>query len=256
MNEWIRKSIEIANSTDYLDKLHEVYPVSHEVQRDLPEENEKKLRQLCEAGDDLELLRELLKLPKFPINDPYVAFLRRDERALEKNPQTVSRIARRIREMGADNMIKAIIQPKEFNRQMGTLFRRWISTLGYPLSMVEELGVYEIAFLKGGDETLLRFANEKLKCNLDKAPDFIAKVKQKYIIGEAKFLTDYGGHQYAQLQDALRLLNQHEGEALRVAILDGVVWIKNSAKMHRTVSVLNKPAFTALLFKEFLLSLS
>jgi hypothetical protein len=84
MNEWIRKSIEIAHSTDYLDKLHEVYPVSHEAQRDLPEENEKKLRQLCEAGDDLELLRELLKLPKFPINDPYVAFLRRDERALEK----------------------------------------------------------------------------------------------------------------------------------------------------------------------------
>jgi hypothetical protein len=67
--------------------------------------------------------------------------------------------------MGADNMIKAITQPKEFNRQMGTLFRRWISTLGYPLSMVEELGVYEIAFLKGGDEALLRFANEKLKCN-------------------------------------------------------------------------------------------
>ena len=100
------------------------------------------------------------------------------------------------------------------------------------------------------------FANQKLKCNLDKAPDFIAKVKQKYVIGEAKFLTDYGGHQYAQLQDALRLLNQHEGEALRVAILDGVVWIKNSAKMHRTVSVLNKPAFTALLLKEFLLSLS
>ena len=84
MNEWIRKSIEIAHSTDYLDKLHEVYPVSHEAQRDLPEENEKKLRQLCEAGDDLELLRELLKLPKFPINDPYVSFLRRDERALEK----------------------------------------------------------------------------------------------------------------------------------------------------------------------------
>jgi hypothetical protein len=217
----------------------------------------KKLRQLCEAGDDLELLRELLKLPKFPINDPYVAFLRREERALEKNPQTGSRIARRVREMGADNMIKAITQPKEFNRQMGTLFRRWISTLGYPLIMVEEeeLGDHEIAFLKGGDETLLRFANEKLKCNLDKAPDFIAKVKQKYVIGEAKFLIDYGGHQYAQLQDALRLLNQHEGEALRVAILDGVVWIKNSTKMYRTISVVDKPAFTALLLKEFLLSL-
>jgi hypothetical protein len=67
------------------------------VQRDLPEENEKKLRQLCEAGDDLELLRELLKLPKFPINDPYVTFLRGDERSLEKNPQTVSRIDRRVR---------------------------------------------------------------------------------------------------------------------------------------------------------------
>jgi hypothetical protein len=43
MNEWIRKSIKIANSTDYLDKLHEVYPVAHEVQRDLPEEMKKKV---------------------------------------------------------------------------------------------------------------------------------------------------------------------------------------------------------------------
>ncbi|WP_456486479.1 hypothetical protein [Candidatus Alkanophaga liquidiphilum] len=74
-------------------------------------------------------------------------------------------------------------------------------------------------------------------------------------MGEAKFLTDYGGHQNAQFEDALRLLRGSDGNALRVAVLDGVVWIKDHTKMYRTVCQLEKPAFTALLLREFLESL-
>jgi len=63
-----------------------------------------------------------------------------------------------------------------------------------------------IAFLQGSDAQLKDFANTVLDCDLDKGPDFLTKVGKRYMIGEAKFLTDYGGHQNAQFEDALRLL--------------------------------------------------
>ncbi|MEW6685340.1 MAG: type II restriction endonuclease [Candidatus Edwardsbacteria bacterium] len=86
----------------------------------------------------------------------------------------------------------------------------------------------------------------------DKGPDFLAKVKDIYVIGEAKFLTDYGGAQNANFEDALRLLKEKEGKAIRIAVLDGVVWIKDSTKMFRTVCELEETALTALLLKDFL----
>ena len=72
------------------------------------------------------------------------------------------------------------------------------------------------------------------------------------MIGEAKFLTDYGGHQNAQFEDALRLLRGKKGDAVRIAVLDGVVWIKDSTKMYRSICELPKVALTALLLKDFL----
>ncbi len=33
MNEWVRKSIEIANSKGYLDRLSKVYPVKFETEK-------------------------------------------------------------------------------------------------------------------------------------------------------------------------------------------------------------------------------
>jgi len=258
MNKWVQRSEEVANSPGYLDALHKIYPVMHDDKRILSEDEIEELREIYERQDDEELLWKLLKLPKFPINDPYVAFLRRKEGALRDNPETVKRIASQIRKMGFDNIVKAIQQPKEFNRQMGPLFRKWIEGLGYPLVSPEDLERYEIALLKGGDKILLEFANNKLKCDLGKAPDFIIKVGKRYVIGEAKFLTDYGGHQYAQLKDALALLEQEKGEdVVCVAILDGVVWISKKTKMYRRICELPqcKPVFTALLLQEFISTL-
>ncbi|MBI4723298.1 MAG: type II restriction endonuclease [Candidatus Stahlbacteria bacterium] len=98
-------------------------------------------------------------------------------------------------------------------------------------------------------------SNRKLGCELDKGLDFVAKVKNNYIIGEAKFLTDYGGSQNANFEDALRLLRGKKGRAIRIAVLDGVVWIKGSAKMHKTVCGLKEIALSALLLNEFFGSL-
>jgi len=256
MNEWVKTSIAIANAPGYLDRLHEVYPVIQESEREIPEDVKSKLKKIYNAGNDVELIKELLNLPKFPVKDPYVAFLRKREVFIEYNPKTVQRIAERIRLMGYNAMIESIEEPKEFNRQIGTLFKRWLPKIDYPILTVEDFEAYDkIAFLQGSDAQLKDFANTVLGCNLDKGPDFIAKVGKKYVIGEAKFLTDYGGHQNAQFEDALRLLRGKKGGAVRIAVLDGVVWIKDSTKMYRTACGLKEVALTALLLKEFLKSL-
>ena len=256
MNDWVQKSIEIANAPGYLDRLLEVYPVTQETERHIPTQTKEDLKKVFYSSDDYALIKKLLKLPKFPIKDPYVAFLRKREVFLKYNPRTVHRLAERIRLMGYEEMIKAIEEPKEFNRQIGTLFKRWLRTLGYPFLEDDDfVSSHDISFLDGSENHLLNFANSYLRCHLDKGPDFVAKVGERYIIGEAKFLTDYGGHQNAQFEDALRLLRGREGDALRVAVLDGVVWIKDHTKMYRYVGELEQPAFTALLLKDFLESL-
>ena len=94
-----------------------------------------------------------------------------------------------------------------------------------------------------------------LGCNLDKGIDLLAKAGNNYIIGEAKFITDYGQGQNNQVENALKLLWSKEGKAVRIAVLDGVVWIKGGTKMFRAVSGLNEVALSALLLKEFLESL-
>ena len=256
MNEWIQKSIEIANAPGYLDNLQQVYPVIQEAKREIPAEIKIELERIFKEEDNLTLIRSLLKLPKFPVKDPYVAFLRKRRGIfLEYNPLTVDRIAERIRSMGLEDVIVAIEEPKEFNRQIGTLFKRWLPKIGYPVLPETEFELHEgIAFLQGSNGQLREYANSKLGCNLQKGPDLLAKTGNNYVVGEAKFLTDYGGHQNAQFEDALRLLKDKSGKAIRIAILDGVVWIKDRTKMYRTVCQSDEIILTALLLKDFLKS--
>ena len=103
----------------------------------------------------------------------------------------------------------------------------------------------------------MNYANNVLGCNLMKRPDLVARAHATYVVGEAKFLTDYGGHQYAQFADALVLLQGREGDAVRVAVLDGVVWVQGNTKMYTRISNLaeDEPALSSLLLDEFLQSL-
>lgn len=261
MNQWVEKSIKLANSPGYLDRLHEVYRVRREAEREIPAEIKEALRDKYERHDNVGLIRLLLKLERFPIKDPYVAFLRKKPYFPEYNPETVDRIAEALHANGFEKMIEGAQTPKEFNTQIGPLFKKWLPTLGYPFLTVGDFlehimtGPTQIAFLKGSDSELLEFANGVLACNLDKGPDLIARTGDHFIVGEAKFLTDYGGHQYAQFQDALRLIKGTKGEAIRIGVLDGVVWIKNRTKMYRTLSQLDEVALSALLLRDFLESL-
>jgi len=260
MNVWVKRSIEIANSHGYLDKLSEIYTPTVEERREIPDNAKHKIKQAYEQKDKIKLIEELLELEKFPIKDPYIAFLRRGgERFLELNPKTVERIGNKLLAMSFEELVERCEEPKEFNRQLGPMFKNWLLKLGYPFLDRNQFITFKegIAFLKGSDKKLRIFANEVLKCELEKNPDFVAKVNDKFIIGEAKFLTDFGGHQNEQFEDALRLIRSKKGNATRIAVLDGVLWLETKNKMSRIVRELkdDEIALSALLLKDFLESL-
>lgn len=85
-----------------------------------------------------------------------------------------------------------------------------------------------------------------------KGLDFIIRVKNKFILGEAKFLTSYGGTQDNQFKNAIRVTKINRENIFGVAVLDGIVWFPSNAYMHRTVKKINGIALSALLLKEFI----
>jgi hypothetical protein len=235
MNNWTNLSIEYANQRNYLDDLFRVYPCIPEGIRDIDKEKWQAVEKAFKKRDNSDLLKTLLSLDLFPIKDSYVAYLKRDPSAIERNPQTVNRLCGRIYEMGLNNIYERCSEPKETNRQIGPLFHRWIerNSLGVELLRPKEfLATENNAVLRGSDNELMEFANAHLNYNGTKGLDFVARFNKKYVVGEAKFLTDFGGHQNAQFEDAKNLLKNRTIAAIKVAILDGVLYIHGNNKMH------------------------
>ncbi len=261
MNYFTEKSIELANQRDYLDLLFSVYPLLPDTFRTIDESIWDSIEQYYNNDNNLELIKSLLELDLFPIKDGYVPYLRLDRAALNRNPKTVNRICGRIKELGLDALYDKCSQPKETNRQMGPLFRRWIHSGVLGLKPVPE-DVFnsnnDNAILEGTDDSLLRYAKENLGFNRedDKGIDFVARFNGKYVIGEAKFISAEGGHQNDQFLDAMTTLRVPTSENVRtIAILDGVLYIPSKRKMYRTISTQDVPVLSALLLREYLYSL-
>ncbi len=253
VNQWTKKSIEIGNSDGYLDDLHEVYPVSLKDEREIPKGIKKEIKKAYKKSNELKLFKKLLELDKFPIKDPYVAYFRKREDKIEGNPETIERITDRLFDKDLDRVLKGSKKPKEFNRRIGPLFEKWIRSLDYPFLSKDEFLDYEgIGFLDLSEERRKRFCNQELGLNVDKGVDLLAKANGNYIIGEGKFLTDYGGHQNSQLEDALARVREGKDNIYRIAILDGVVWIKKDVKMFRKVCNADGVVLSALLLEDFL----
>ena len=90
----------------------------------------------------------------------------------------------------------------------------------------------------------------------------MAKFNGTYILGEAKFLTDFGGHQNAQFEDAISTM-RHEMRKTNnnvkvISILDGVLYIPGKNKMHKKLTEGfkdNEVVISAVLLRDFLYSL-
>ena len=258
MNHWTELSIEFANQRNYLDELFSVYPTIPEGIRDIDKNLWKQVEQSFQAKNNVELLNVLLKMDLFPIKDSYTAYFKRDSGSISRNPNTVDRLCGRLYEMGLDKIFKKCSESKETNRQIGPLFKRWLNTkaLGVTPIKLEEFSTSKNnAILDASDAQMMEFAKQNLGYKHNKGLDFVARFNGKYVIGEAKFLTDFGGHQNAQFNDAMITIKSNI-DAVTVAILDGVPYIESSNKMCKTVRGQNKHnIMSALVLREFLYSL-
>lgn len=137
MSYWTELSIEYANQRSYLDDLFQVYPTIPDGIRELNSELWTNIEKAFNKRENIKLIYELLKLELFPIKDSYIAYLKRDKSALERNPKTANRIAGRLYEMGIDKVYERCSEPKETNRQIGPMFKRWIQKKSLGLSPVK-----------------------------------------------------------------------------------------------------------------------
>lgn len=257
MNYFTQLSIEYANQKSYLDDLFQVYPTIPEGIRYIDEKIWNNVEQAFSSQNNDTLIRELLKLDLFPIKDSYIAYLKRDSSSIVRNPRTINRICGRIYEMGLDKLFERCSEPKETNRQIGPMFRDWLrkKSLGImPVSIDEFTTNNSDAILDGSDQFIMQFAKHELNYNHPKGLDFVARFNGKYVIGEAKFLTDFGGHQNAQFNDAIATIEVENVNAIKVAILDGVLYIKGNTKMHKDITEIykNHNIMSALVLREFL----
>jgi len=254
MNRWIQKSISLANSQGYLDKLFKVYPIELGDTRDVPDSIKKEVKKAFRTENKVNLIKELLRLPKFPIDDPYIASLRRHPFLLTKNPETIERISKKLFSMGLDAVLELAGKPKSPSRQLGHSFKKWLRDLDYPfLEEGEFKQCSDIAFLEGSDKKLKEFAIKELGIReLRKGIDFVLKKRDKFVLGEAKFLTDYGGTQNNQFNDAISVAKIKKDNVIGIAVLDGIVWFKSNAYIHRTIKTLNGIALSVLLLENFI----
>ncbi len=202
----------------------------------------------------------MLQLDLFPIKDSYIAYLKRDISAINRNPRTINRICGRLYELGLDKIFERCSEPKETYRQIGPMFRNWLErkSLGIePIALDEFLSNDKDAILDAGDNAMLHFAKEHLGYSRNKGLDFIGRFNKRYIIGEAKFLTDFGGLQNSQFNDAINTIQTKGVKAVKVAILDGVLFIGSKSKMYKVITETYKDynIMSALVLREFLYQL-
>jgi len=260
MNRWLQLSLDYASQRSYLDDLFQVYPTIPEGIRELDSDSWEAIEDAFNRHDNLALLKGLLKLDLFPIKDSYVAYLKRDSSALTRNPATVARLCGRLYELGLTTLFTRCSEPKETNRQIGPLFRRWLhrTALGVqPVKQADFLKTKDNAILDASDAEAARFARKHLNYHHAKGLDLVARFNGKYVVGEAKFLTDFGGHQNAQFNDAIATINTKGLRAVPVAILDGVVYIKGKNRMYKdiTTSLSSQNIVSSLVLREFLYQL-
>lgn len=254
MNIWIKKSIEIANSEGYLDKIYDIYPAEIGEVRDIKEDIIKEIKNAYRKKDKIQVLKALFKLPKFPIEHPYVSILRNHSHLIEKNKKVVSKISNRLLSMDVYNILVLASRPKSPSRQLTHTFKRWLKCLNYSFLTEEEfLENKEVSFLEGNEEKLLNFAYKHLGMkNLKRRPDFLLKIGQKYYIGEAKFLTHYGGSQNNQFDGAIETAKIRTKKTEGMALLDGIVWFKSKNYMYKKIIKFDGLALSALLLKDFI----
>lgn len=255
MNVWAKKTVKLAQEGDYLDRLHEIYPVEPKP-RTIANVKILEIQEAYKRKDKLTLINRLLDLEKFPYKDSYVAFLRRDRTSIQRNPETVNRIFSVLTSMGLPGIIQGITAPKEANTRRGNSFSRWLRN---NFSFMD-LGDFKksrkgVVLLSASEKELMHHCNNELEAGLQKRPDVLAKVDEKYVVGEAKFLSDLGGNQGRGFDDAIKVASNPARKAVKISLLDGIVWVESKCGLFQSIKNSSLNVFSALLLRNFLQSL-
>lgn len=254
MNEWSEKTLKLVTSENYLDRLQEIYP-HEDAERDVHPTILESIRESFVSKDNAGLLDKLLNLDRFPYKDSYVGFLRKDRTAIQRNPETVTRICDRLYSMGVEGVIQGATSPKEANTRRGNQFRDWLKSKFSVVDMdafrSSKTGIVAL----GGSELEGRnFCNTDMGVGISKRPDLVAKTAGKYVVGEAKFLSSAGGNQGRAFDDGITVSNNSSGIALKVFILDGIHWIETGSEQFKKIQYGSTPILSALLLEEYLKS--
>jgi hypothetical protein len=265
LNEWVRKSIRLAESEGYLDKLSSIYPATTLPVRPLNNQLRDKIRLLHKNGDLEGLLKLLLELTKkkhpFPIEHPYASIFRQNPGLIEKNPRVFQELGRVILSMSVEDVIKGVERPTDINRVMGQAFYKWLrnhfSNQGIPILPEPQFTSYTgNTLFDGRNSDILTYVTRTLKLQLVRGRDFLYKTKSgRFVIGEARFLSTSGGSQNRDLNETIEFIRHTKGKVIGVGVLDGIVWFNR-----RYVDMLSsleddEPALTVLLLEDFLNSL-
>ena len=71
--------------------------------------------------------------------------------------------------------------------------------------------------------------------NSKKGIDFVARINNKYIIGEAKILTTYGGAQTKNIIEAVSIFDCNTNDITKIVILDGVSYFKTNEVQYKRI---------------------
>ena len=156
--------------------------------------------------------------------------------------------------LSLDELIRGAERPADINRVMGSAFRNWLRSLGYPMLSQSDFDVSDTpAFLDAANAAILNYAHSKLAIPLKRGRDFLFKGRKKYVIGEARFLSTKGGSQTRDLREAIEFSREAKHSIIiAVVILDGVAWFDKAYINMLSELKDDEPALTALLLHEFL----
>ena len=266
MNEWVGRSIELAKSEGYLDRVSTIYPATALPVRPLSEEVKESIRSLHKQRDLEGLLKFLLKVTKkghpFPIEHPYASIFRQKPSLIEKNPVVFQKLGRIILDMQVEDVIKGAERPIDINRVMGQAFYNWLRShfpnRGMPILPESQFRNYVGgAFFDGRDADILSYVTQVLGLKLERGRDFLYKNKKgdKFVVGEARFLSTVGGSQNRDLNDTTEFIKRNKGRVIGVGVLDGIVWFNKSYLEKLSNLGDDEPALTVLLLEDFLKSL-
>lgn len=225
LNEWVRKSIELFETSSYLDDILEVYPL----QTARPERLDDRLRRRIISAHQGRRTQELIEIlrneVKFPYDEPLWYLIKNIQGCIENNPQQIRRIANSLYAMTAEETVIRLESAPKLNTQMGPMFTNWLRN-NFNLLDVDDFreSTDGIHLLSSSEEVGKNFINDELNQDLEKRPDLVAKVNKTYIVGEAKWIGSPGGNQNKQVVEVINLCKSQRGNVIRVGIIDGFPW--------------------------------